>query len=191
MMMKKLLLMACMSTLVSGCFPAVFVAGGAAGAVISGDNRNMQTISDDTDIAYQANNLIQADKDLSTKAHVTVTIFNGIALITGQAPNAVLQQRPEQLIQPLKKIRKIYNQVMIDQPLGAFARSDDALITTNVKTRMLTTTDLKSSQFKIVTENGTVYIMGLTTRKQAEIAVAVARQSTGVKQVVRLLEYTN
>jgi len=191
MMMKKLLLITCISAAVSGCVPAVFVAGGAAGAVISSDNRNMQTISDDTNIAYQANNLIQADKELSTKAHITVTVFNGMALITGQAPNTALQQRPEQLIQPLKKIRKVYNQVVLAEPLGAFARSDDALITTNVKTRMLTTTDLKSSQFKVVTENRTVYIMGLTTRKQAEMAVGVARQSNGVKQVVKLIEYTD
>lgn len=188
-MVKKLLVIVCIGAAVSGCIPAVFVAGGAAGAALSHDNRNMQTISDDADTAFQANSAIQADRDLANKAHVTVTVFNGIALITGQAPTAALQQRAETLIQPLKKIRKIYNQVAIAEPLGAFARSDDALITTNVKTRMLTTTDLKSNQFKIVTEDKVVYIMGLTTRKQAQMAVDVARQSSGVKQVVKLIEY--
>ena len=190
-MLKNLIVITCLGVVISGCVPAVFMAGGATGAAISGDNRKMQTISDDTDTSFRANTLIQADKALSANAHITVTLFNGIALLTGQAPTERLQQRAEQLIKPLKKIRKIYNQIIIAEPLGAFTRSDDALITANVKTRMLTTTDLKSSHFKIITENGTVYIMGLTTRKQAQMAVDVARQSTGVKQVVKLLEYTH
>lgn len=188
-MLKKLIFIAGMGVVVSGCIPAVFVAGGAAGAAITNDNRKMQTISDDTDTAYQANNLIQADKELASKTHINVTMFNGTVLMTGQAPTAALKQKAETTIQPLKKIRKIYNQIAIAEPIGAFARSDDALITTNVKTRMLTTTDLKSNQFKIVTENSVVYIMGLTTRKQADMAVEVARHSSGVKQVVKLIEY--
>ncbi|CAM4452902.1 MAG: hypothetical protein LEGION0398_MBIBDBAK_00009 [Legionellaceae bacterium] len=180
-----------LSIFLTGCIPAVFVAGGAAGAALSSDNRNLQTISDDTDTTHQANNLIQNDEALSKEAHITVTLFNGNALITGQAPNTDLQQRPEQLIKSLKKIHKIFNQVKIAEPIGAFTRSNDALITTNVKTRMLTTTDLKSSQFKIITEDGTVYIMGLATKEQARMAVNVASQSTGVKQVVKLIEYVS
>ncbi len=189
MMMKKLIFILGMSAAISGCVPAVFVAGGAAGAAITGDNRKMQAISDDTDIAYRANNLIQADKELANKTHISVFLFNSVALMTGQAPTIQLKQRAEQAIKSLQGINQIYNQVAIAQPIGTFTRSNDALITANVKTRMLTTTDLKSNQFKIATENGTVYIMGLTTRKQADMAVNTARQSTGVKQVIKLIEY--
>lgn len=186
---KKLILLGCVSAMVTGCVPAVFVAGGAAGAAIGGDNRSVQRISDDTDMAYRANNLIQANQTLAEQTHINVTVFDGIALMTGQAPNEKLKQEAEALVKSVKNIKKVYNQVRIGENTGAFARSQDGLITTNVKTRMLTTTDLKSNQFKIVTEDGVVYIMGLTTRQQADIAADVASHSSGVKQVVKLIVY--
>ena len=44
-------------------------------------------------------------------------------------------------------------------------------------------------QIKVVTDNGTVYLMGLVTRKETDAVTGVPRQVGGVQRVVLLFEY--
>jgi len=44
---------------------------------------------------------------------------------------------------------------------------------------------------KIVTENSVVYLMGLVTKEEAEAAVDIARNTSGVTKVVKVFEYIN
>jgi osmotically-inducible protein OsmY len=67
-------------------------------------------------------------------------------------------------------------------------RSSDTLITGQVKASLVDTKDLFASAFKVVTERGTVYLMGRVTQKEASRATDVARSIDGVKKVVRVLE---
>ena len=54
---------------------------------------------------------------------------------------------------------------------------------------MLSTKELKSTLVKVVTENDTVYLMGIVTENEAKMAVDVARNVEGVKRVVKIFEY--
>ncbi len=54
---------------------------------------------------------------------------------------------------------------------------------------MFANRELKSNNFKIVTENGVVFILGIASAKQADLAASIARKSAGVKKVVKLIEY--
>jgi osmotically-inducible protein OsmY len=56
---------------------------------------------------------------------------------------------------------------------------------------MLAKKGLGSGSIKIVTENGVVYLMGVVTPDQANLAVEVARQVSGVKKVVKVFQYFN
>ncbi len=190
--MKQLLLILFSLSFLTACAPTAFVAGGAAaGSKIAGDSRSLQTISDDEDAAYQANSRLSADPNFTEKARVTALVFDHEMLLVGQAPTAALKEKAENMVKSIPEIKKIYNQIALKRPLRALEGASDAMITTNVKTRMLTTTNLKSNQFKVVTEDNVVYLLGLTTRKQAAIAVEIARNSTGVKRVVTLFKYTD
>jgi osmotically-inducible protein OsmY len=42
---------------------------------------------------------------------------------------------------------------------------------------------------KVVTERGTVYLMGMVTKREADDATQIARTTNGVKRVVRVFEY--
>ena len=44
---------------------------------------------------------------------------------------------------------------------------------------------------KVITENGTVYLMGTVNRDQADVAVDIARQVQGVQRVMKIFQYTN
>lgn len=178
------------SILTTGCVPAVFVAGGAvAGSSVVGDQRSFQTIASDDNAAYLANTRLSANKELRSDAHVSAVVFNRELLLVGQAPTEELKIKAEDLVKSVPKVKKVYNQITIGDPIGTLANANDAMLTTSIKTRMMATTNLKSNQFKVVTEDKVVYLLGLTTKRQAQRAVIVARNSAGVKRVVTLFHY--
>lgn len=174
-----------------GCVPAAFVAAGAATGVIVYDKRSAKTIVKDRDITFQVQSKLDHDKELSDKAHVSITTFNNIALLVGQTPSARLRKKAEKIVRSHSKIRLLYNEVSIGKPLSNRAMANDAWITTKVKTVLATTSGLNSTSLKIITENKVVYLMGLTTRQQAELATKKTRTVAGVKKVVKLFEYIN
>ena len=47
----------------------------------------------------------------------------------------------------------------------------------------------RAERVKVVTEHDTVYMLGLVTHAEAEIAKEIASTSRGVKKVVPLFEY--
>jgi osmotically-inducible protein OsmY len=171
-----------------GCIAGAFVAGGAAGGSMAYDKRTFTTMAEDQTITYKAERQLADNAQISTKAHIVVATFNHVVLLAGEAPTLAQKTAAENLVRSIPKVKKIYSQIIIGEPTSITTRSRDAVITANVKTRMLTTTNLKSSQFKILTENGTVYIMGISDSEESDIAATVARNSSGVKRVVKVVE---
>ena len=68
-------------------------------------------------------------------------------------------------------------------------RSSDTLITTKVKARLLAAANIKDSRVKVVTEKGCVFMLGLVTHAEGDIAGNVAQNTDGVQKVVLLFEY--
>lgn len=184
--MKKVVLVVILAFLLQGCV-AAFAAGAATGAVIVNDKRNIKTMMQDQSIEQQVGNKITANESLD-KAHIVVVAFDGVVLLAGQAPTTALRNKAVQLARSVPDIKRIYNEIKIMGPTSALTRSSDAWITTKVKTSMLATSGLKSGQIKVITENGTVYLMGIVTREQADLAAGVARRISGVERVVKIFE---
>ncbi|MGB6977353.1 MAG: BON domain-containing protein [Gammaproteobacteria bacterium] len=175
--------------LLSGCIPVVFVAGAAAGGAVIYDNRSAETILQDNSLAYKAQGQINSDPTLHQQTHIAVTAFNHIVLLVGQAPTADLRQQAYDLVTNLRNVKRIYNQITVETPTSISRRSEDTWITTKVKTKLLAEKGLHSSQIKVLTENGTVYLMGLVTRSQGSLAALVTSKVSGVQKVVTLFEY--
>ena len=51
--------------------------------------------------------------------------------------------------------------------------------------------ELDGAQVKVVTENGSVFLMGLVSRKQGDQITEITRTTRGVKRVIKLFEYPN
>lgn len=172
-----------------GCIPAAFVAGGATG-VVAYDQRPVKTINRDHSIAHQAQLRVDDDLDLRRNAHIAISVFNGVVLMVGQAPTEEQRSRAYQIVEKVPGVKRIYNEVSIAGPSSALSRTNDGWITSKIKTAMLAQPGLRSGQIKVVTENSTVYLMGLVSRKQADLAAQVARAVPGVQKVVKIFEYT-
>ncbi|HLB42576.1 MAG TPA: BON domain-containing protein [Gammaproteobacteria bacterium] len=189
--MKKLFTFLSLVLSLQSC---IFVAGAAAGAAaiaIVYDHRTIQNAVQDTRIANAIVNKIRAIPELKNDSHIEVTVFNRIVLLTGETPNADWRQRAEEIATSTPAVTRVYNQLTIEGPTSTLTRTSDSWITTKIKSEMLATEDLKSSSIKAITENGVVYLMGMVTREQAEIAIDIARQVSGVQKVVKIFQYKN
>ena len=68
------------------------------------------------------------------------------------------------------------------------ARSNDTILTSKVKASFVDAKDLHASVLKVVTERGTVYLMGRVTEREANRAAEVARGVSGVQKVVKVFD---
>jgi osmotically-inducible protein OsmY len=171
----------------SGCIGA-FVAGAAAGTAVMADRRAPEVMVNDQNIVYAANQAIKSDPVLRKTTHVEFSCFNRVLLVTGQVKDEATREEVISRVRKVEKVRRVYNELTVG-PLNTLEdRSRDAWITAKVKAELAATKGMHSTQVKVVTENGSVYLMGLLTPKQAEIAVGVTRKVYGVKRVVKLFE---
>lgn len=190
-MSKKLILISMtffLSLILSGC-AGLFIAGGIAGASSSQDRRTFPTQLEDENIELKATTAIFEQEALWKDARISVVSFNGVVLLVGQTPTAELKQRAENEVRKVDKITKIHNQLRIAAPISFIAARNDDLLTTKVKSAMLLAKDLPSNKIKVVTENSEVFLMGIVTLGEAELAVKVASEAGGVTKVVKVFEY--
>ena len=176
------------SVLLQACAPVV-VGTAATGVVVAHDRRTTGTVIDDQGIEFKANQAFYEDKEIEDSSHVNVTSFNLVVLITGETPSEELKQRIGNIVAALPKVTHVYNELTISAPSSLVSRSSDSLITSKVKTRLLTIKDFDGTRVKVVTEKGIVYLMGLVTQQESEIATNAARQVGGVQKVVKLFQY--
>ncbi len=176
--------------LLNGCAAAV-VATGATGAAVVNDRRTSGTIVEDQTIEIHARDLFWNDKEIDENAHINVTSYNTVVLVTGEAPTEAMKQKIINLVKSINKVTQVYDELTIAAPSSMVSRSSDTVITSKVKTKLLAAEDVEGTNIKVVTEKGVVYLMGLTTRAEADSATNVTRQVGGVQKVVKLFQYTD
>lgn len=185
---QKIIGIAMLISCLSGCIPAALVVGATAGGAVVYDKRSMKTIAQDQEAGEQAGQLINASPDLKTGAHIAIATFNHVMLLVGQTSTEEQRNTAYQLASNVKNVSRVYNEITIQEPTSSWRRSHDAWITTKIKTEMLATAGLHSTEIKVVTENSVVYLMGVLSLHQTELATNVARRVDGVKQVVKVFE---
>ncbi|MFK8397427.1 BON domain-containing protein [Pseudomonas sp. BGr12] len=134
-------------------------------------------------------NVAKADADLDRNSHVVVISYNGVVLLAGQTPRADLKNKAEQAAKEVQKVKTVHNELQILQPSSLAARSNDTWLTTKIKSQMLADANVPSTRIKVLTENGIVYMLGLVTRKEGDLATQVVQGVDGVQKIVRLFEY--
>lgn len=192
-MMKKTLQRIALSTLaaaalaggLSACAPLV-VGGAAVGAMVAVDRRTSGSQLEDETIELRAASRIR--DNLGNRTHVNVTSYNRQVLLTGEVPDEATRQTVDQLVAKVENVRAVVNELGIMPPSSLTQRSNDTLITGKMKAALIDARDLQSSAFKVVTERGTLYLMGRVTAREAERATQIARGVGGVTRVVRVFE---
>lgn len=187
--MKKIALLGMMlcTLLLQGCF--TLAAGGiAAGALSINDRRSVGDQVDDENVEWKARKLqLENFKD----AHMNVTSFNLQMLLTGEVPTEQMKKEMTVSMQKIPKVRTVTNEMVIGGNSALTARTSDTLTTASVKTRFIGSKQFSTNHIKVVTEAGTVFLMGLVTREEGDAAADIARNTSGVARVVKVFEYTD
>ncbi len=183
----KLCIIAMLGSWLTGCV-AIAAGGAVTGAAVAYDRRTTGTVVEDRSIEVKAARALNSDEELDTKAHINITSYNRVVLITGEAPTEELRKRAVDIVRNISSVNKIYNEVTVAAPSSFMSRSSDSAITTKVKTALFREDGIEATHIKVVTERGIVYLMGLLKSEEAELATEIARKVGGVQKVVKLFE---
>ena len=157
------------------------VGGAVAGGMVATDRRSTGAQVDDQNIELRASSSLSGT--FGERAHINVTSYNAQVLITGEVLTEQDKQQAQQIVGKVPGVRSVVNELGV-MPVTSFSqRSEDSLITAKVKASMVDASDVFGTLFKVVTERSTVYLMA-----EANRATEIARSTSGVQRVVRVLE---
>jgi osmotically-inducible protein OsmY len=169
------------------CAQAIIVGGVAAGAMMAADRRQVEVMYGDQRIEFAASDRIS--DALKGEGHVSVTSYNYTVLLTGEVPTAQAKVDAEKAASEVPQVKTVVNELQIAGTSSAASRSNDAYLTSKVKSNLLGNGKVKPTDVKVVTEASVVYLLGLVTREEADAATEIARGTGGVQKVVRVFEY--
>jgi osmotically-inducible protein OsmY len=180
-----LIVLACAVPALQGCFPLAVTGVGAAAVMVS-DRRTTGTYIEDEAIEWK---VIGKVRDRFRNAHVNAVSFNRRVLLTGEAPDEDAKKQIEEAVRSIDNVKDVVNELQVAGASSLASRGNDALVTSNVKARMVNNGKFSPVHVKVVTEAGAVFLMGLVSVQEGDAAVEIARTTSGVSRVVKVFEY--
>jgi osmotically-inducible protein OsmY len=178
---------AALAASLSACVPLVVGGAAVVGAgMVATDRRSSGAQLDDQSIELRASARVR--EIANDQMYVSVTSYNRQVLLTGAVGNEADRRRVEDVVRRVDNVRSVVNELTIGAPSTFQERSSDTLIAGKIKASLLDAKDVFANSFKVVVERGTVYLMGLATRRETDRATDIARGVSGVQKVVRAVE---
>ena len=183
----RILLTVLLFASVQGC--GTIMAGAGAGPIEEdvGERTFAQQLEDES-IETKAKVNINAAAEGYADAHLSIVSFNGFVLLAGQVPSEDLKTLATDVVRKIDGVRRIYNELEIGPETSAGTRTNDTWITTQVKTKLLASSDTPGTRVKVVTENSVVYLMGLLSAAEADRVALEAAEVSDAERVVKLFE---
>ncbi|MFP1723779.1 division/outer membrane stress-associated lipid-binding lipoprotein [Lonsdalea quercina] len=175
--------------LLQGCIGAVAIGSAAVATKTATDPRTVGTQVDDGTLEMRVSNTLAKDQQLSKEARIIATVYQGKVLLTGQSPNTELSSRAKQIALGVEGTTEVYNEIRQGTPISLGTASMDTWITTKVRSQLLASDQVKSSNVKVTTENSEVFLLGLVTRREGAAAAEIASKVSGVKHVTTAFTY--
>lgn len=185
--LNSLLPVVILSALLSGC-GAIMSSAGAGPIEDDPGERTLGQQMTDESIETKAKVNINAADDGYDDAHLSIVSYNGFVLVAGQVPSEALKALATDVVREIEDVRRIYNELEVGPVTGAGTRTNDTWITTQVKSKLLASSDTPGTRVKVVTENSVVYLMGLLTEEEGDRVALEAAEVSGAARVVKLFE---
>jgi osmotically-inducible protein OsmY len=171
-----------------GCALAV-VGAAAGGTLIATDRRTLGAQTEDREIQVKA--LSNVSNALPDTAHVNVAVFNQRVLLTGEVPDEASKQKAENIVRGVTNVESVVNELAV-MPASSFSsRANDSYLEGRVKAELVAYKNISANNFKVVSERGNIYLMGLVTPEEGRIAADASSTVMGVSQVVKCYQYIN
>lgn len=169
-----------------GC-PLLVVGAAGGGALMATDRRTVGSQTEDREI--QVKSQLQLANDLPNSAHVNTSVVANTVLLTGEVPSDAVRAQAEAIVHGIPNVRAVVDQLAV-MPASSFgSRSNDTFLEGRVKTALIGEKSISANDFKVVSERGTIYLMGLVTKSEGAQGAITASQVPGVKEVVKVFTY--
>ncbi|MBN9228702.1 MULTISPECIES: BON domain-containing protein [Legionella] len=167
----------------SGCISSLWT-----GATMVYDRHDVYKKLDDYNLYLKVNNAITIDnKFKNNNCVIDIAVFNGDVLLAGHVPTPEMRVELKRRLALVKGYRRMFNQVGVST--SGSNSVQDGWITAKIRSQIFADGSIDPNAFKVVTSDRVVYLMGDVHQEQAEKVVNMARQTSDVTQVVKILKY--
>lgn len=184
-MKKRILILLLLVGLISGCsfIGTAYNVGSKVGAVVM-DERELKDDWNDTKInMFIRTNFLK--KKISYVLDVEITVFEGEVLLNGAIPSVEDLERIVEIAWQAEGVTKVYNYIRLAEPSDLIKSSQDALIASSVRTRLMATPDITSVNYKITVDDGVLYMIGIAkNQKELDAVTNVIYKTDGITKVV-------
>ncbi len=191
MKLRSLFIIILLASSASGCGPTIIAGVSHGSTKLSEDGRTFGSMIDDSSIVIEIDSLFSKDENISDRSHINITSINGIVLLTGETPDIDTRNSILNKVRSVKGVKRTVNEIRIGKPSSLSARSNDSWLTSKVKTKLVYDKRIDSTKIKVVSENESVFLLGLISYAEAEYVKEATRSVSGIKRVVILFEYTD
>lgn len=181
-------LMVLSSVGLSGCAALVVGGVGVSAVTVGEDERTVGTQIDDSTIANKIYGAINQVPALKQDANITVKSFNGSVLLLGQTPTAALRNEAEGIALTFTDVKAVYNQIRITNPTAPSTRAYDIWLASKVRANLLADKQVDFLKMDVSVEDSEVFLMGLVSKENADRAIEITRNLSGVTRVVNMFE---
>lgn len=172
-----------LGSILSGCLSNIWT-----GATLVYDRHDVYKKLNDYHILVDINNALYVDKLLKNEGCVLdIAVFNGDVLLAGHVYSDELFNEIRHRLRVVKGYRHLFNEIKVSQSPSNNAQ--DGWITTKIRSQIFADDSIDPNAFKVVTADGIVYLMGDVKPDEAEKVIKIARFTTGVVRVVKILKY--
>lgn len=161
----------------------------SSGAQAFYNHYNLQKKFNDQYITMRGYQTLEIDSDNFKHTNITLTTYEGTVLLTGQVFTQEQKQDATKLIKRIPGVTEVYNWLEISERVTRLTQLQDSWLTTKIKAKLMATSEVDASQVKVLTENGTVFVMGILTPDEAEAVVDCISDTDGVKRIIKIFNY--
>lgn len=172
------------ASLLTGCVPVVIGAAAGTGYVATQERTVGRAVDDATIKAGILHRFTDSDvAGLLTKVSTEVT--EGRVLLTGSVLHQETAIEAVTQVWRVKGVKEVINEIQVSDKGGVKNYATDTWITTQIKSRLLVTKYIRSTNYNIETVNNVVYIIGLAQNQQElDNVMQIARTTQYVQQVI-------
>ena len=175
--------------LLQGCITTAVVTTAAVAGKVATDPRSAGTQVDDEILEEKVAQNLNNDAQLKTETRINIVVYNGKVLLIGQAPNYTAAETAKNIAAGVEGVKEVVNEIRTGEVIRASQVAIDSWITTTIKSKLLLNGEVKTTEVKVITENGEVFLIGKLSHTQADAATEVARNVRGVSKVVKVITY--
>jgi osmotically-inducible protein OsmY len=186
------LLMVCAALLgvgstLTACIPLIIGGAAATTGMVVVDRRTVGEQVEDKSIELNIGS--QFRTNFGDAVRYTVTAYDGVVLLTGDTISNEFKTKAGEIARKVEHVKSVSNQIAVVKELAPFSVvGNDIWITSKVMTILATTKGIPSRTIVVTTDRSVVYLMGLVTQNEGDLAAKAASQVSGVKRVEKLFQ---